>query len=284
MQTLPSMYHHVARTRQGLLFETWEEAAALWARLTRALPGAEAICLMPNHVHVQHERDLRLPLARALSGHTRSLNHRRGLRGRVLEPVPAPRWAADAQKRRREGRYIHLNPCRAGMVQDPLCWPWSTYRDAVGLTLRPVRRRVGEPEALHRYTSADAHVDQQGTLLPVSQGVPTLLEIQAAVSEALRAPMVEQTQRGPSRTLFIQSALALAEVSPVQVADFVGVHRGSVSRTSSAPPEALRLVARLAGDPRFPGIPSGPGPWSRSVRWRVGASGPERNTALRKGL
>ncbi|MED5371217.1 MAG: hypothetical protein VX899_09400 [Myxococcota bacterium] len=262
------MYHHVARTRHGLLFESWEQAAALWTRITRAIPGMEALCLMPNHVHLQHERDVRLLLGRVLGGHSRALHWESGLRGRLLEPLPTPTVASDAQKRRRDTRYIHLNPCRAGMVSDPLEWPWSTYRDAVGLTLSPARRRASDPHALHRYTSADPSVQVDGTLLPIAQATPSLLDLQAAVSAATRVPLVDLRTRGPARQLWIRSALALTAASPVEIADFVQVSRWTVQRCPRGESPAVALVERLAGDPRFPGIPSGPGHWSRSVRWR----------------
>ena len=29
-------------------------------------------------------------------------------------------------------RYLHLNPVRAGMVDRPEAWEWSSYRDYIG--------------------------------------------------------------------------------------------------------------------------------------------------------
>lgn len=80
------MYHYVARTRTGLLAGGTQHAAALWARLRPLSLGCEALCLMPNHIHLLTMRKIRLELAQVLAGHVRSLN-RSG--GRVrLESVP----------------------------------------------------------------------------------------------------------------------------------------------------------------------------------------------------
>lgn len=41
---------------------------------------------------------------------------------------------------------MHPNPCRARLVADPLAWPFSTHRDAVGLAVDPVVPRAGPDE------------------------------------------------------------------------------------------------------------------------------------------
>ena len=257
------MYHLVARTSVGLLFTTWEEAHALWGRITRACPGMEALCLMPNHVHLQHRQDLRVPLAQALRGHSRSLNAAQGLRGNRIEPLPAAHFAADAQKRRRETRYIHLNPCRARLVDDPLAWPWSTYRDAVGLALRPVRARHPDPERLHAYTSSDPSVNTDGSGLPARSGQdPTLHELRAAVSGYTRTPLLRLDDRGAPRRLLLQSARALVPLSTSELARQLGTSPSTLRRLPPAD-RHVDQVARLVGDLRFPGVPTGRGYWTR---------------------
>lgn len=247
------MYHIVAKTEHGLLFENAEQAHQLWTRILRHCPGPEALCLMPNHVHLQHKRDLRLELAQALRAHSRSLNARQGRQGRRIAPLPEPRWAADDQKRRRETRYIHLNPCLAKLVSDPLAWPWSSYRDTLGLLANPVRRVHGNPSALHRYTSSDPSVSLTGTDFPFGQA-GDLFAIQCAVSAYLRTPRVKLTRRGPGRALVIQTARVNLELGPVQLARQLGVDPATIRRAPSGRDSAVRAVERLIGDPRFPGI------------------------------
>ena len=36
-----------------------------------------------------------------------------------------------------EGRYVALNPVRAGLCQNPAQWPWSSYRALAGLDAAP---------------------------------------------------------------------------------------------------------------------------------------------------
>ncbi|MFT5582467.1 MAG: hypothetical protein ACI9VR_000043, partial [Cognaticolwellia sp.] len=150
------MYHYVARTRTGLLAGGTQHAVALWARLRPLSLGCEALCLMPNHIHLLTKREIRLELAQVLAGHVRSLN-RSG--GRVrLESVPRVTPCTDLKKIRRQARYIHLNPCRARIVQDPLAWTWSSYRDCLGLSAHAIRDGVNDAERLHSYVSSDPSV------------------------------------------------------------------------------------------------------------------------------
>lgn len=247
------MYHIVAKTEFGLLFHSAEQAHQLWSRIVRVCPGLEALCLMPNHVHLQHKRDLRPQLAQALRGHSRSLNHAQGRRGRRIAPLPESRWAGDNQKRRRETRYIHLNPCRAKLVSDPLAWPWSSYRDALGLVAQPARKVHGNPSSLHRYTSSDPSVSLTGTELPFG-GDGDLHAIEAAVSAYLRMPLSKLQKRGPGRRLVIQTAKMNQEMGVFELAKELGVNAATVRRTPTRRDGAVRAVERLIGDPRFPGI------------------------------
>jgi hypothetical protein len=132
------MRHLVVRARPGrLLFVTWSEGRALWDRVVGAAPGLAALVLMPDHLHLLHAADVRIALARALSGYTRWLARRRGPRGPLIRPIEAPEPLRDDGKIRRNVRYVHLNPCRGNLVRDPLAWPLSTHRDAVGLAPFP---------------------------------------------------------------------------------------------------------------------------------------------------
>src|SRR5687768_15753019 len=108
---------------------------------------------MPDHLHLLHEADVRDRLIHALVGYVQWVNHRRGDHGALLEPVPAAGAALEGDKRNRSVRYVHLNPCRARLVSDPLAWPLSTHRDAVGLSAFPVIGRQRDPYGFHRYVS-----------------------------------------------------------------------------------------------------------------------------------
>lgn len=90
-----------------------------------------AWCLMPNHVHLllvpATAEALRLALGEAHQRYTRTVNRREGWTGHLWQG----RFASAALG---EGhlvaaaRYIELNPVRAGLVQRPEQWRWSSAR------------------------------------------------------------------------------------------------------------------------------------------------------------
>ena len=75
----------------------------------------------------------------------------------------------------RQIRYIALNPCRAGLTQDPLEWPWSTYRGCFGGVAQPwvsldvLAELLGWDSVgafrtwFHKYVSSDPTVNPTGT-------------------------------------------------------------------------------------------------------------------------
>jgi hypothetical protein len=254
------MLHFVARALPGtLLFRDNIEALALWERLIRAVPMPAAMCLMPNHVHALYPREVRRQLGVGLGAYARWRNHQRGEHGSVWVPIPEPHPVLGAQKRARNQRYIHLNPCRAGLVSDPLEWAWSTHRDAVALAVRPVRPPARDARRFHAYVSADPDADVRGTPLPV--GVVDALErtadlraVRDAVSAVTRAPLPLLEKKGPSRRLLVQAARVLSSAGTSEIAEFVGLRPRAVRRIPAQVDDDVQVVARVLGDPRFRGL------------------------------
>lgn len=257
---MPLAHHLVARARpHRLLFADPTEGARLWQAIAAAVPEPEALTLMPNHVHLVHARDVRRPLAHALCHYVRWRNHRRGEAGPLLQPLPPAEPLVDAQKLRRTVRYVHLNPCRARLVADPLAWPWSTHRDRVGLALDPVVERAAQPHRFHRYVSGDPTVDPEGTELPLGHGPPpTPQHVRAVVASLARVPSDALGRRGRWRTVWLGAALALCDASSATVRAAVGVGRGAVVPTLR---HETNLVRRVLHDPRFQEVPCGRGQW-----------------------
>ncbi|NCO89877.1 MAG: addiction module toxin RelE, partial [Armatimonadetes bacterium] len=56
-------------------------------------------------------------------------------------------------------RYIHLNPVRAGMVEHPADYQWSSYRDSLGLRQAPAWLDV--TATLSRFGTTEAKQRQQ---------------------------------------------------------------------------------------------------------------------------
>lgn len=250
------MIHHVAHALPStLLFRTHDEADALWSRLSGA-PGLVALALMPNHIHLQTVSDVTPQLRAAMSGYARWRNHLRGDRGGVWLPAPVAEPLGGPVKWRRQRRYIHLNPCRARMNRDPLCWPWTTHRDSVGLVVRPVVRCDRNAHGWHAYVSGDPSVSVQGTPLPLLSTVELreqggLEYVWDAVSSVTRTPESRMCDRGPARSLFLRAARTLTDAPVREIADRVAVTRRSVQRCAASYDEAVLLVERVAGDHRF---------------------------------
>jgi len=257
---MPVAYHLVARARPGqLLFTDAEEGARLWRMVLSAAPGLEALALMPNHLHLLHPRDVRRPLADALGRYVRWRNHRLGARGSTLEPLPDAQPIADVGKLRRHVRYVHLNPCRARLVRDPLAWPWSTHRDRLGLSLEPAVPRAPQPRRFHRYVSADPTVRPEGTDLPAFQDTAHRPErVRAVVASLARVPETALCRRGRWRSVYLAAAATLCDAPASVARAAVGVGRGAVTPSL---PQSTSLVARVLHDPRFEDVEAG-------ERWR----------------
>lgn len=247
------MHHHVLHASPDrLLFTRWREARELWRRLARAAPGLHALVLMPDHVHLLHTSELRRPLAHAMSGYTRWRNLQLGRAGPGVAKLPAPEALVDVQKQRRSVRYLALNPCRAGLVRDPLAWPASTWRGAVGLGLGGEVRVLREPEREHAYVSADPSVRVAGSRLPAGPSGPIELGGIIEAVAALRWRSLEELREDPAgRRLAAQAARALGAGTPTQIADALGCTRQLVYDAGELRDGRVEIVRRVIGDPRF---------------------------------
>jgi REP element-mobilizing transposase RayT len=256
------MVHASIRATPGtLLFVTVDEARALWDRVTAAVRFV-ALALMPDHLHAQLvELADMARLAVALRGYALWRNSARGQSGPVWDHRSRPTPIAGRRHVERTIRYIHLNPCRERLVADPLAWPFSTHRDAVGLALPPVRPPARDPERFHAWVSGDPDVAPNGTPLPDgARGLAeraSLSDVLAAVSALTRSSEDRVRGRSPERRLFVTSARELARASTSEIADFLGVHAATVRRVPAGPDPRIGMVARVLGDRRFPPLRSG---------------------------
>jgi len=266
-------HHHVALSRPGTrLFADHREACSLWERLVGQVPGLVALCLMPDHVHLQSRQDARVALGQVMADYAQSRNRLRGQTGAVWWGQRAPQVLVDRDKIRRSVRYIHLNPCRKKpLVGDPLSWPWSTHRDACGLALTPAVARRGDPYAFHAYVSGDPSVSVDGTLLPAHgpdghEAWPDLLE--EALGALGRTPPSRFRRRGPARRALVRLLRAETALTPAEIALRCGVSARTVRRASDRSETWMRQVGRVAGDPRFGSLACLDAAISRYQPWR----------------
>ena len=108
-----------------------------------------ALVLMANHMHLL----VTPPTVEALSGFVKRFAHpyalyrnrRRGGTGKLFEerykaiPVTDEIYLATLTT------YIELNPVRAGYVEEPFAYPWSTYALQVGVDGSAIPRRLWAP-------------------------------------------------------------------------------------------------------------------------------------------
>jgi REP element-mobilizing transposase RayT len=138
-------YHVTVRTVDGrTLYDDDGYREAFLLRLAKVVAEhrliCDAYCLMTNHFHLL----LRTPYEGLPAAMQQldtwlaiSFNRRRNRRGRVLE-APYGAVLIERQEHLLEvARYVVLNPVRAGMLQTPGAWPWSSYRATAGLAPRP---------------------------------------------------------------------------------------------------------------------------------------------------
>ena len=88
-----------------------------------------AYCLMPNHVHLivapESEDGLRRAIGDAHRRYSRHVNFREGWRGHVFQSRFAS-FVMDEAYLLTAVRYVELNPVRAGLVDKPWRWKWSS--------------------------------------------------------------------------------------------------------------------------------------------------------------
>lgn len=130
-----ALYHVTARgVQQSDIFLDDEDRRALLKYLARALEEgnarAFAYCLMGNHYHLvlqTSQSNLSTLMQRINSGFCQAVNRRHQRCGHLLEG----RFKAIVVDRDNYllevCRYVDLNPVRAGLVESPSHWRWSSY-------------------------------------------------------------------------------------------------------------------------------------------------------------
>jgi putative transposase len=112
-----------------------------------------AYCLMPNHVHLiavpETAAALRAAIGEAHRRYTRMVNFREGWRGHLWQGRFAS-FPMDGTHLLHCARYVELNPVRAGLVEAPEAWPYSSAgahlggRDDGLAAVRPLLELAGD--------------------------------------------------------------------------------------------------------------------------------------------
>jgi putative transposase len=140
-----ALYHVTSRgSRRDPIFVDDHDRASLLSILTQALQACDArafaFCLMGNHYHLvlqTHQANLSVLMRRVNSLYSLTFNQRHRRHGHVFEgrffAVHVDRDAYLLEV----CRYVDLNPVRAGLVESPAQWRWSSHRAHVGSTPAP---------------------------------------------------------------------------------------------------------------------------------------------------
>lgn len=162
-QVLPGIPHHVTQRgndRRRVFFD--DDDNSLYLSLLRHYCRKSATvvwawCLMPNHVHLilvpATEDGLRATLAPVHTRYAVGVNRRHDGCGHLWQgrfaSVPMDEAHLHACL-----RYVELNPVRAGLVERPEAWPWSSARAHLGLA----RDRLTDLAAMRgRTVTSDSH-------------------------------------------------------------------------------------------------------------------------------
>ncbi|HET7045733.1 MAG TPA: hypothetical protein VFI37_12860 [Gaiellaceae bacterium] len=138
-------YHVTVRALDGrALFLDDGFRLAFLGRLAREIEErrwiCDAYCLMTNHFHLllrTPEEGLPEGMQRLNTWVAVTFNQRLGRRGRVLQAPYGARLIEEERHLLEVARYLPLNPVRAGMVEDPADYEWSSFRPTAGLARAP---------------------------------------------------------------------------------------------------------------------------------------------------
>jgi REP element-mobilizing transposase RayT/DNA-directed RNA polymerase specialized sigma24 family protein len=253
-----AVYHVTARgDRRESIFDDDDDRQLFLSVLAQALERFDALalayCLMGNHYHlVLHTRAANLSrLMRHLNGvYTQSYNRRHGKVGHLLQG----RFKAILVDREAYlltvCRYVELNPVRAGMVEEPSQWGWSSYLAHVGraqtpawldtlglhayLLGREVRSAADARRAAKRYaelvcSAPDLRLWEQGLRQQIylgSEDFVTRMQEQVRPQQ-LAAPEIPRAQRKRAKSALEQDPLQALADGPKTDADIARCYRDS---------------------------------------------------------
>ena len=139
-----ALYHVTSRgDRQENVYETDDDRNKYLSILcdvcNRFNWEVHAYCLMSNHYHLlieTHEANLSKGMRQLNGVYSQAFNRSHGLVGHVFQGRFKSILVEKESYFLELSRYIVLNPVRAGMVDSAAQWPWSSYRQTIGLENR----------------------------------------------------------------------------------------------------------------------------------------------------
>jgi REP-associated tyrosine transposase len=135
-----ALYHITCRgVRRLPIYHADRDRALFLALLRRTLHRfhwrCQAYCLMGNHFHVIVQTDeptLSTGMHWLNTAYARTFNKRHGFEGHLFDRRFSSTLVESSAQLMLTARYVELNPVRAGVVQQPDEWPWSSFRFHAG--------------------------------------------------------------------------------------------------------------------------------------------------------
>lgn len=166
---LPGQYYHLynrGNNRDKIFFE--RENYLFFLRrfryyLVQDTLDVNAYCLMPNHYHFLvylRKGDFSQKMQAFTLSYTKAMNKRYRRCGSIFQGRFQAILVDSDEYVLRLSRYIHLNPVKAGLVQCPEHWEFSSYLEYVGLrqgtlpTVDGLLGRVGSAQAYRGFVEA----------------------------------------------------------------------------------------------------------------------------------
>ena len=214
-------------------------------------------CLMSNHYHLEVETPdgaLSQPIKWLNQTYASYLNWRLERRGHLFDGR-FKSLVVDADTYLHElSRYIHLNPVRAGIIQHPADYRWSSYRAFIGLTQEPpwlstglILDRFGDTEP-HRRTSYRQFVEAPDEVIinPVRDALYGAVLGTTQFADAIRAAFAPAgATRDVSRHAQIRPRTDLETIGAVVAADY-GVAEQTMRERGRHRREARDIAIYLA--------------------------------------
>ena len=122
-----------------------------------------AYCLMPNHYHFLLRQETDVSISKFINvlfnAYVQAVNRQQNRSGTLFEGRFRHVCIDREEYLVHLCRYIHLNPVKAGLVESPEVWPYSSYLEWIGQrsgTLKDedfIRGRFPTPESYQRFVA-----------------------------------------------------------------------------------------------------------------------------------
>jgi REP element-mobilizing transposase RayT len=260
-----ALYHITSRgDRQEAIFEDDEDRQAFLCVLAEVVERyhwiCHAYCLMLNHYHLvieTTEGNLSRGMRQLNGVYTQASNRRHGRVGHLFQGRFKGILVDKDVYLLELGRYVVLNPVRAGLVNTPLQWRWSSYRAMMGKVATPkwlavdsLMSQFGKDrkEARHSYRKFvrdgigqyiweglrqqiflgdDAFVEKMQSRAQLSGDTSAISRVQR---RSPPPPLAEIVASHSERNAAIVAAYTTGVYSYREIAEYFGIHLATVGR------------------------------------------------------